>query len=59
MLLARATGATGVQDSGDGEGRTALMWAAQRGHYAALNSLLQAGSDPNTVDLFGASGLPS
>ena len=54
MLLSKVAG---IQDSGDGEGRTALMWAAQRGNYAALNTLLQAGSDPNTVDHFGASGL--
>ena len=48
--------AAGVQDSGDGEGRTALMWAAQRGNYAVLNTLLQAGSDSNAVDHFGSTG---
>ena len=46
----------GIQDSGDGEGRTALMWASQRGNYAVLKALLQAGCDPNTVDHFGATG---
>ena len=49
--------ASGIEESGDKEGRTALMWAAQRGNYPVLNTLLQAGSNPNTVDLFGASGL--
>lgn len=53
VLLSKATD---IQDTGDGEGRTALMWAAQRGNYAVLNTLLKSGSDPNTVDQFGASG---
>ena len=48
--------AAGIQDAGDGEGRTALMWAAQRGNYAVLKTLLQAGCDPNAVDRLGASG---
>ena len=54
VLLSKVSG---VQESGDVEGRTALMWAAQRGNYAVLNTLLQNGNDPNTVDHFGASGL--
>ena len=46
----------GVTDSPDSEGRTALMWAAQRGNYKVLEVMLQKEVDVHAFDNLGGTG---
>ena len=45
-----------VQDQPDNDGRTALMWAAQRGNYNVLKTLLERDGDVHACDKLGATG---
>ena len=45
-----------VQDLPDNEGRTALMWAAQRGNYTVLKAMLEREGDVHACDKLGATG---
>ncbi len=45
-----------VTDLRDSEGRTAVMWAAQRGNYNALQAMLEKGLSASTADTSGATG---
>ena len=45
-----------VTDLRDSEGRTAVMWAAQRGNYNALQAMLEKGLSASTADASGATG---
>ena len=47
----------GAQDLPDSEGRTALMWAAQRGNYHVLKTMLERGVALQTADSLGATGM--
>lgn len=40
----------------DNEGRTALMWAAQRGNYKVLEVMLQKEVDIHAFDNLGGTG---
>ena len=40
----------------DNEGRTALMWAAQRGNYKVLEVMLQKEVDVHAFDNLGGTG---
>lgn len=40
----------------DNEGRTALMWAAQRGNYKVLEIMLQKEVDVHAFDNLGGTG---
>ena len=40
----------------DSEGRTALMWAAQRGNYKVLEVMLQKEVDVHAFDNLGGTG---
>ena len=46
----------GVTDMSDGEGRTALMWAAQRGNYKVLEVMLEKEVDVHAFDNLGGTG---
>ena len=46
----------GVTDSPDSEGRTALMWAAQRGNYKVLEVMLQKEVNVHAFDNLGGTG---
>jgi hypothetical protein len=64
-LLAAAAGGGGnasgpgvaEPDAQDGEGRTALMWAADHGHVACVAALLHAGAAVGVTDRGGATAL--
>lgn len=45
-----------VTDQPDSEGRTALMWASQRGNYNVLKAMLERDVDIHVVDKLGATG---
>lgn len=45
-----------VRDVPDGDGRTALMWAAQSGNYNVLKSMLERDGDVHACDKLGATG---
>ena len=45
-----------VKDAADGDGRTALMWAAQRGNYNVLKGMLEREGDVHACDKLGATG---
>ena len=47
---------SGVEDLQDSEGRTAVMWAAQRGNYNVLKAMLDKQIPPTTADKSGATG---
>ncbi len=47
----------GIQDQPDAEGRTALMWAAQRGNYSVLKAMLEREVDVHFTDRLGATGI--
>ena len=47
----------GVNDIPDGEGRTALMWAAQRGNYKVLEVMLEKEVDVHAFDNLGGTGM--
>ena len=42
-------------DSTDLDGWTALMWAAQKGDFVAVDMLIKAGADVNKVNYYGSS----
>ena len=46
----------GAQDLPDSEGRTPLMWAAQRGNYSVLKAMLEREIDVHACDKLGATG---
>ena len=46
----------GVSDMPDSEGRTALMWAAQRGNYKVLEVMLEGEVDVHAFDHLGGTG---
>ena len=46
----------GVTDMPDNEGRTALMWAAQRGNYKVLEVMLEKEVDVHVFDSLGGTG---
>ena len=46
----------GVTDAPDGEGRTALIWAAQRGNYKVLEVMLENEVDVHAFDNLGGTG---
>ena len=46
----------GVYDAPDREGRTALMWAAQRGNHSVLKAMLERDVDVHATDTLGATG---
>jgi len=46
----------GVSDIPDQEGRTALMWAAQRGNHSVLKAMLEREVDVHAADTLGATG---
>ena len=47
----------GVQDISDAEGRTALMWAAQKGNASCIRAMLEMGTiDLHVRDQLGATG---
>jgi len=46
----------GVCDAPDQEGRTALMWAAQRGNHSVLKAMLERDVDVHATDTLGATG---
>lgn len=46
----------GVCDAPDREGRTALMWAAQRGNHSVLKAMLERDVDVHATDTLGATG---
>ena len=46
----------GVEDLQDSEGRTAVMWAAQRGNYNVLKAMLDKQISPTAADKSGATG---
>ena len=48
-----------VKDQPDVEGRTALMWAAQRGNYNVLKAMLEREVDIHVTDKLGATGTAS
>ena len=41
----------------DRDGRTALLWAARRGHEAVVRLLLENGADMNALDMYGETAL--
>ena len=43
-------------DVADSDGRTALMWAAQRGNYNVLKAVLERDGDIHACDKLGATG---
>lgn len=45
-----------VTDLTDNEGRTAVMWAAQRGNYNVLKAMLEKGVTASAADHSGATG---
>ncbi len=45
-----------VEDIADGDGRTALMWAAQRGNYTVLKAMLEREGNVHACDKLGATG---
>ena len=45
-----------VLDVADSDGRTALMWAAQRGNYNVLKAVLERDGDIHACDKLGATG---
>ena len=45
-----------VRDVADSDGRTALMWAAQRGNYNVLKAMLEREGDVHACDKNGATG---
>ena len=45
-----------VGDLPDSDGRTAMMWAAQRGNYNVLKALLEREGDVHACDKLGATG---
>ena len=47
----------GVNDIADGEGRTALMWAAQRGNYKVLEVMLEKEVNVHAFDNLGGTGM--
>ena len=47
-----------VEDLQDAEGRSALMWAAQRGNYNALKAMLDKKVSLHLADKSGATGKP-
>ena len=48
---------TGVRDVSDAEGRSALMWAAQKGNVNSIRTLLEmAAADVHMHDQLGATG---
>ena len=46
----------GVTDAPDSEGRTALIWAAQRGNYKVLEVMLENEVDVHAFDNLGGTG---
>ena len=46
----------GAQALPDSEGRTPLMWAAQRGNYSVLKAMLERQVDVHACDKLGATG---
>ena len=44
-------------DAMDRAGRTTLSWAAEQGHYSAVEQLLRSGADPNKMDTAGRTPL--
>ena len=44
-------------DSPDSEGRTALMWAAERGHYDVAKAMIEHKVDVQAQDAHGATAL--
>ena len=44
----------GVSDIPDQEGRTALMWAAQRGNHSVLKAMLEREVDVHAADTLGS-----
>ena len=45
-----------VRDEPDNDGRTSLMWAAQKGNYNVLKTMLERGGDVYACDKLGATG---
>ena len=41
----------------DGDGKTALLWAARNGNEKAVTLLLKAGADANAMDCYGNTAL--
>lgn len=46
----------GVSDIPDREGRTALMWGAQRGNHSVLKAMLEREVNVHATDTLGATG---
>jgi len=51
------TGPGAAVDSKDSQWRTALIWASEYGHVAAVRVLLEAGAAVNYKDNFGSTAL--
>ena len=45
-----------TQDIPDKEGRTGLMWAAERGNYNVVKKMIERKIDVNVQDMNGATG---
>ncbi len=44
-------------DIPDKDGRSALMWAAERGHYNIVKTMIERKVDINTQDNLGVTGI--